>query len=162
MSVPCWNRTRPGWRRDRRVTVSLTLPHTFVADGFYRAGKGLTYRSWTTELAYFAYHLWWTVLSSRVCTGVPVLAYGVGMLCLPPLVDRLGLTGLYPLSAVWVRPARRQCKSGGKDGVSVPPVGTRVSFFERSLLEPNSARLAPGPEGYTKLGRFGHFSQLFN
>ena len=39
------------------------------------------------------------------------------------------------------------CNSGEKDGVAAPPVGTRVSCFERSLLEPNSARLLPGPEG---------------
>ena len=37
--------------------------------------------------------------------------------------------------------------SGVKDGVTAPPTGTRVSFFERSLLEPNSARLSRGPEG---------------
>ena len=34
-----------------------------------------------------------------------------------------------------------------KDCVAAPPIGTRVSFFKRSLLEPNSARLSPGPEG---------------
>ena len=39
------------------------------------------------------------------------------------------------------------CYSGVKEGVAAPPAGTRVSFFERSLLEPNSARLMPGPEG---------------
>ena len=30
-----------------------------------------------------------------------------------------------------------------KDGIAAPPAGTQVSFFERSLLEPNSARLTP-------------------
>ena len=54
---------------------------------------------------------------------------------------------LVPFSAAPVRPPRRQCNSGVKDLVAVPPVGTRVSFFERSLLGPNSARLSPGPEG---------------
>ena len=39
------------------------------------------------------------------------------------------------------------CNCGEKGGEATPPVGTRVSFFERSLLEPNSARLTPGPEG---------------
>ena len=38
-------------------------------------------------------------------------------------------------------------KEREKDLVTAPPVGTRVSFFKRSLLEPNSARLSPGPEG---------------
>merc|ERR1712030_246872 len=46
-----------------------------------------------------------------------------------------------------VRSSRRHCNSGVKDGVAAPPVGTRVSCFERSLLEPNSAWLSPGPEG---------------
>ena len=39
------------------------------------------------------------------------------------------------------------CNCGEKEGEATPPVGTRVSYFERSLLEPNSARLTPGPEG---------------
>ena len=94
----------------------LVVPSHGLCIRAYPWGTGLG----LTELACFAYHLWWT---------------------------DLGLTGLYPLSAVWVRPARRQCKSGGKDGVLAPPVGTRVSFFERSLLGPNSARLSSGPEG---------------
>ena len=51
------------------------------------------------------------------------------------------------LSTTSVRSSRRHCNSGVKDRVAVPPVGTRVSFFERSLLGPNSARLLPGPEG---------------
>ena len=42
-------------------------------------------------------------------------------------------------------------KEREKDLVTAPPVGTRVSFFKRSLLEPNSARLSPGPEGNTFL-----------
>ena len=33
-----------------------------------------------------------------------------------------------------------------KDGAATPPVGTRVSCFERSLLEPNSAQLSPRPK----------------
>ena len=37
--------------------------------------------------------------------------------------------------------------SGVKDGVTAPQAGTRASFFECSQLEPNLARLLPGPEG---------------
>ena len=39
------------------------------------------------------------------------------------------------------------CNSRVKDGVVPPTVGTRASLFERSLLEPNSARLTLGQEG---------------
>ena len=53
------------------------------------------------------------------------------------------------LSTASVRSSRRHCNSGVKDGVAAPPAGTRVSFFERSLLEPNSAWLMPGPEDYS-------------
>ena len=52
---------------------------------------------------------------------------------------------------------------GEKMVYQAPPVGTRVSFFERSLLEPNSARLTPGPEGYNRsvfLRVLHHFPSL--
>ena len=58
----------------------------------------------------------------------------------PPMVPRAWpISGqpMHPLSATPVRPPRRQCNCGKK----TPPVGTRVSCFERSLLEPNSARM---------------------
>ena len=79
-----------------------------------------------------------------------------GQLGLPPYVspsmpnawtDLPLAPALCPLSTTRVRSSRRHCYSGVKDGVAAPPARTRVSFFERSLLEPNSARLSPGPEG---------------
>ena len=46
------------------------------------------------------------------------------------------------------------CKSGGKEGVAAPPVGTRVSFFECSLLEPNSTYpLTLVADGFFRAGK---------
>ena len=56
-------------------------------------------------------------------------------------------TAARSLSAAPVRSSCRRCNSGVKVGVATPLDGTQVSFFECSLLEPNSARLTPGPEG---------------
>ena len=52
-------------------------------------------------------------------------------------------------SQLFLESCLNRCNSGVKDLVAVPPIGTRVSFFERSLLGPNSARLSPGLEGNT-------------
>ena len=82
--------------------------------------------------------------------GVSVLANVASRVCTP-----LSACGFGPLVAN-VNPREKMV-------YQAPPVGTRVSFFERSLLEPNSARLTPGPEGYNRsvfLRVLHHFPSL--
>ena len=152
MSVPCWDQTRPGCRRDRRVTISTHLSPDEVCRGsFPGMESGLNcHGGMVATRVWLPFSGKWTF--ARVVWLPPgLLPPGYG--CPSPESELSCHGGMVatrvwlPFSAAPVRPARRHCDSGVKDHVAVPPVGTRVSFFERSLLGPNSARLLPGPEG---------------
>ena len=135
----------PGVERDGLSTdcISIRMYSAFLTVSMYSAFLSVR----TLHLHFYPYVLCISFRFYVLCISIRTYSAFLSVSCIWAFC--LYLCTRHTLSTTWVPPSRRHCNSGVKDLVAVPPIGTRVSFFERSLLGPNSARLSPGPEGNT-------------